>query len=244
MSIDPISARLAQGSNRMIPHIGGRPGQPLSEVLRKNLGEPLPRLADISKSLFLQSLFGQQGAVERIRRKLASLTRRKGKIIPAKGITASAANASKETNFEDLVFVGTEFLEEFHPQEDLLAGILAHEWGHLISEFPNGPSRIDAEQLTWDQIYELRRDEEAAADGFSGKMLYQMGYSPEGVVRFLMLPRNRQESLKYHPVETRAAIIRHGFSEAKRKEEQARKLATMLRSAYPNPLFSKLLAVG
>lgn len=231
---------MAGPSNRLISRISGGGGSSASEVFRKNFGDPVPRIVDISSDPFLQALFSQQGAVERIRKKLSTLSRKKGKIVPAKGIVASAVNAGPETNFEDLVFVGVEFLEEYHPEEETLAGVLAHEWGHLASEFPNG---LNPDELTWDQIFDLRKEEEAAADGYAGKMLFLMGYHPKGLIQFLNQPKNKKESLKYHSVETRIAIIQRAFSEAKRQKEQAERLILVPRPAYSNPFTARLIAV-
>jgi hypothetical protein len=240
MGIDKISVAMGGPSHRLIHRVSGGAGRSAAEVLRKTFGEPIPKVVDISNDPFLQSLFAQQGVVERIRRKLSTLSRKKGKIIPVKGIVASALSASEETNFEDLVFVGVEFLEEYHPQEETVAGVLAHEWGHLVSEFPNG---LNPDGLTWDQIFDLRKDEEAAADGYAGKMLFLMGYDPEGLIRFLNDPKNKKDSLKYYPIETRAAIIRGGFSDVKRQKEQAEKLILVPRPAYSNPFTARLIAV-
>jgi hypothetical protein len=240
MSIDKVSLAMAGPSSRLVPRVSAGGGRATSEIFRKSFGDPVPKIVDISRNPFLQALFAQQGVVERIRRKLSALSRKKGRIVPAKGIVASALNAGPETNFEDLVFVGVDFLEEYHPEEETIAGILAHEWGHLVSEFPNG---LNPDELNWDQIFDLRKDEEGAADGYAGKMLFLMGYKPDGLVRFLNDPKNKKESLKYYSPETRAAIIRGAYSEAKRQKEQAERLILVPRPTYPNPFAARLIAV-
>lgn len=241
MGIDKISLQMAGPSHRLIPRVGtGLPSTP-NEVLRKSFGEPLPKMADISRDPFLQALFSQQGVAERVRRKLAVLSRKNGRLVPARGIVASAINASPETSYEDLVFVGVDFLAECHPQEETVAGVLAHEWGHLVSEFPNG---MNPDLMSWDEIFALRKEEEAAADGFAGKMLFRMGLSPDGLIRFLSRWKEQKEGLKYPSLATRAAIIRRGFDEAKRRRDQAKNLILVPQAAYGNPWTSRLIAVA
>ncbi len=239
MGIDKIQLSMAGPSNRLAPKVGAGAGGSPTEVFRKSFGEPIPKLVDISNSPFLQALFSQQGVLGRIRRKLVLLSGKKGRFVPAKGTVASALSASEETQGEDLVFVGVEFLAENHTKEDLLAGILAHEWGHLVSEFPHG---MDPDQLTWEEIFTLRKEEEAAADGYAGKMLYRMNNNPEALIQFFLDPKNQKESTKYHPAPTRVAIIRAGYQGAKQLTHQARRLIHP-GAVYHNPITSQLIAV-
>lgn len=231
---------MSGASNRLIRPVGRGQGQPATEVFRKSFGEPIPQIVDISKNPFLTALFGQQGAAEKIRRKLVLLSRKGGKIVPAKGIVASALSASEATGNQDLVFVGVEFLAEYHPQESTLAGILAHEWGHLVSEFPKG---LNPDDFSMDQIFALRKEEEAAADSYAGKMLFWMDYEPEGLARFLSQPQVRHETYKYHSAGTRAAIIRQAFEEEKRKRASILRLRFFESPGYTNPFSARLLAV-
>ena len=109
----------------------------------------------------------------------------------------------------------------------------------MVSEFPNG---MDPNQLSWDEIFALRKEEEAAADGYAGKMLYRMGHRPEAIIQFFQDPKNRKEGTKYHAAATRVAIIRTAYQEARRRTDQARRLLNP-RAVYHNPLTSQLIAV-
>jgi hypothetical protein len=215
------------------------PGQRSLEVLKKSFGEEIPKIVDISKNPFLSALFAKGGVADRIRKKLAALSKKKGRIIPAKGTIASAMAATEETDFEDAVFLGVDFLAEYHQEVATVAGILAHEWGHLVSQFPYG---IDANNLTWEQIFDLRRDEEAAADVYAGRMLHRMGYRPEALIRFLNQEEFKKYSAKYHPVPTRIAMVGESFKAEERKKRESRILFPT--SIYQAPYESSLIAVA
>lgn len=215
--------------------------RPSPEVLRKTFGEALPKLADVRNDPFLAAVFSQLGVIGKIQRKLNTLSRKKGKVVPAKGTIASALNACEETNHQDLVFVGVDFAAEYHAEEEALAGVLAHEWGHLVSEFPNG---LEAADHTWEEIFELRREEEAAADAYSGKMLSLMGYKTDGVIAFLKKDGRGGESCKYHSIATRIAIVRRAFEEATRRQNTLKNLKLVSSPVFSNPFTQKLIAVA
>ena len=109
-----------------------------SEEIKKLLGEPLPVAVD-PKTLppEIAAMFAKGGMLERIREKLSRIAKfkdkkkRGGKFIPAKGTIASVDE-------DDNVYVGVDFLMGFGNNEDLIAGILAHEWGHMMSDLPKG----------------------------------------------------------------------------------------------------------
>ncbi len=218
MAIDQISLNSSNLANNLITRLAGG-GSGASEILRKSFGEPIPKLADIRHNVFLMSLFSQLGVLGRLQKKLSMLSRKKGIIVPAKGTVACALSACEETGNEDLVFVGVEFASEYHQEEETLAGVLAHEWGHLVSHFPKG---LNPDEMSWDEIFAHRKEEEAAADAFAGKMLYLMRHNPEGLIRFLSKPA--QENHKYHSIVTRAQIIREAYQDSKRRQEQAQKM--------------------
>lgn len=191
-----------------------------SEEIRKLLGEPLPRLADLSRlKPEIAAIFAAGGVLERIAKKLGHLTKRKHKKIVASHNTIACVDD------ENTLYVGVEFLEQFGSDEDLLAAILAHEWGHMISELPKG---IDWSFLTWDELLELRREEEAYADGFAGRALFLMGYKTDSMTDFLKkLNRKRNSKLpshKYHNTATRVAILKASFEAQERAFETAEKL--------------------
>jgi hypothetical protein len=239
--IDRITGGLLGRSDMAMSRVIWGGSKPTAEVLRKTFGEALPTPTDIRNDPFLAAVFSQLGVVGKIQRKLNTLSRKRGRVIPAKGTVASALNASEETNHQDLVFVGVDFAAEYHAQEDTLAGVLAHEWGHLVSDFPNG---MNAEEYTWEEIFELRRDEEAAADAYAGKMLSMMGYKTDGVIRFLAGGKNCKESRKYHSIATRAAIIRRAFAETIRRQGTLKNMKLVAHPVFSNPFTQKLIAVA
>lgn len=191
-----------------------------SEEIRKLLGEPIPRPADFSRlKPEIAALFAPNGVLERIAKKLGALTKRKHKkIIPSHNTVACVDD-------ENVLYVGVEFLEKFGEDEDLLAAILAHEWGHMISELPKGK---DWAMLSWDELLELRREEETYADGFAGRALYVMGYKTEGMIGFLKkMGRKRNPKLpllKYHNTATRVAILKASYEAQERAFETAERL--------------------
>ena len=191
-----------------------------SEEIRKLLGEPLPRPADLTRlKPEIAAMFAGGGVLERIAKKLGTISKRKHKKIVA------AHNTIACVDDEDTLYVGVEFLENYGQDEDLLAAILAHEWGHMISTLPKG---VDWFSLSWDQLYAIRREEEANADGYAGRALYLMGYKPESMMEFLKkLNRKRNPKLpllKYHNTATRVAIIKASFEAQERAFETTERL--------------------
>lgn len=191
-----------------------------SEEVRKLLGEPIPQKADINQlPPRVAEMFASNGILERLAKKLATFSKRKHKkIIPAHNTIASV---DEENN----VYVGVEFLEKYGEDEGLVAGILAHEWGHMVSDLPKG---MNWAHLTWEELHQLRRDEEADADGFAGRALYLMGYQPENMMDFLReLNKKRNPKLpnvKYHNTATRLAILKASFEAQARAFETAEKI--------------------
>lgn len=192
-----------------------------ADEIKKILGEPLPQIVD-PKDLppELAAYFARGGLLDRLKKKLALISRKRGgKIIPAKNTIACVDE-------DDNVYVGVDFLAQCGEDNDLIAGILAHEWGHMMSDLPKG---VDWSHLTWDQLFAMRRDEEGDADGFAGRALCLMGYDPEHIIAFLAgNDRRRKEkklpSHKYHNHATRAAILRESFKAAEKAVEVARRL--------------------
>ena len=196
-----------------------------ADEIRKLLGEPIPRLVNPSELRpEIAAYFAAGGLLERLRKKLSIFSRKKGgKILPARGTIASVDE-------DDNLYVGVDFLEQFGGNEELVAGIVAHEWGHMMSDLPR---KVDWSHLTWDQLHAMRRDEEGDADGFAGRAMFLMGYSVEPLVGFLeQLDERKKQSKdpeklachKYHNVATRAAILRESWEAEKRAMEFARNL--------------------
>ncbi|MFA4972761.1 MAG: hypothetical protein WC683_09115 [bacterium] len=192
-----------------------------AQEIRKILGEPLPEVVDPSTlSPEIAGFFGARGLLERLRKKLSIFSRKKGgKIIPAKNTIASVDE-------DDNLYVGVDFLAQHGDDEELIAGIVAHEWGHMMSDLPKG---VDWSHLTWDQLHAIRRDEEGDADAFAGRAMFLMGYSVEPMVEFLssMDRRKKDKNLpchKYHNFATRAAIIRESFEAEERAMKTAKRI--------------------
>lgn len=197
---------------------GGNIGN--SEELRKILGEPLPRLAD-PRTLDpeIAAMFAGGGVLDRIAKKLGAFSRRRHKkILPAHNTIACVDDT-------DTIYVGVEFLEKHGDDEALLAAILAHEWGHMISDLPKG---ANWSHLTWEQLFELRKEEEAYADGFAGRALYLMGYATDSMIGFLKKLQKKRNpklpQLKYHNTATRVAILQASFEAQERAFETAKRL--------------------
>src|SRR3989338_72233 len=191
-----------------------------SEEIRKLLGEPIPKPADLNRlKPEIAAMFAEGGVLERIAKKLGQLTKRKHKKIIASHNTIACVD------YENVLYVGVEFLEKFGGDENLLAALMAHEWGHMISELPKGK---DWATLSWDELLELRREEEAYADGFAGRALYMMGYKTDSLIAFLKkLNRKRNPKLpshKYPNPAPRVAILKASYEAQERAFETAEKL--------------------
>lgn len=240
MSVEKINTILAQLPPNWLSRVTARSGQagsPEAE-LRKLLGEPLPKTID-PRDLprDLAALFATYGMLAKIKKKLEWISRRKGnRIIPAKNTIACVDD-------QDNIYMGVDFLERHHADEDLVAGIMAHEWGHMLSELAPG---TDLSHLNWDELFELRRDEEAAADAFAGRALFQMGYEIERMIEFIKnLDKidRKLKTQKYHSPELRARILRQAFQAQKNAVDQIRKLFGK-DSGIIDPSTSRLIAVA
>lgn len=240
MSIEKLSLLSSGLSSWLNSRVSWSGSGSSSQVQKNHFGEPLPQLVDITNDPRLQALFSQQGSAERIRKRLSLLSRKRGTLIPAKGIIASALSMPEESG-DSKVFVGVEFLAQYHQKEDTLAGVLAHEWGHLISEYPFG---LNPDEMTLQEAFELRKEEEARADAYAGEMLFKMNYRPEGLIAFLSQPKICEETAKYHGAVTRGAIVRAAFEDTRRRETQTRNFFVSQKMTYSNPMTAQILGVG
>lgn len=207
--------------------------------LRKLLGDPKPEEVDLEDiPPEIAALFAQSGTLQKIRKKLESITKKQAKRLAAtKGRTACVDE-------DDVVYVGVDFLEKYKNQEDLLAGVMAHEWGHMVSPLPT------EEELTgksYEELMAIRREDEANADGFAGRMLFLMGYSVDDMVEFLTNLEKIEKKIvskKYHPAEIREAILKEAFAAQKRTEDTARKLLVRAHLGFSHVLKSTLIGEG
>jgi len=221
MPIDKISSATTGLPSAWMTRIiaaGGHIGN--ATEIRKLLGEPIPQIAD-PKTIppHILEMFEPGGILERMRKKLALISRKRGrKIIPARNTIASVDE-------EDNLYVGVDFLEKYGDNDALIAAILAHEWGHMMSDLPRG---IDWSRLSWDELHAIRREEEADADGFAGRALFLMGYKPDEMIKFLKeLDKKRNKKVpchKYHNTPTRVEILKQSYEAEQRAMEVARRL--------------------
>lgn len=220
MTIEKINTNLAGLPPAWLKRAeAGGMATPTETAIRKMLGEPLPRIVDpASLPPEIANLFMQFGVLRRIQKKLATLSRRPaGTVVPAKGTIACVDD-------DDNIYMGVEFLESHKGDEDLLAGIMAHEWGHIVSDLPRG---ADWSHLSWDDLFAMRREEESFADAYAGRMLYKMGYAVTRFAGFLEDLRKfekRLQSHKYYNPALRAEIVRQAFAAEMRSADSARKL--------------------
>jgi hypothetical protein len=115
---------------------------------------------------------------------------------------------------EGQIAVGVELLEKHQDDDDLMVAILGHEMGHQPWSWPDG----DLSHLNRAQLQKLYREEEAKADRFAGRVLAELGASPDAVCRFLV-GNERFEGhapSDYYPAKTRAAMIRRAYRERRR----------------------------
>ncbi len=210
----------------------GSPSSQTSEVAKKSIGEVPPQIVEASKFPQLSAMLAQYGIISVLRRKLMTLSGQDARIVLAKNTVGAADN-------KGLVYLGVEFLQEMMHDpafSAILAGVMAHEWGHLKSSLKKYGN---LDQLTWDEIFEIRREEEAFADSFAGRNLPLMGYSVEPLVEFLMKDKDRLGSHKYFNPEIRASILRRAAQASQDRQNFSQKLFS--KGVYANPYTSILL---
>ncbi len=196
---------------------GGPPLPPLP----KSLGDVSPIALSLSEVPQLAALFGKNGKIERLRRKLNYLKNKKCKVVPARGTIACVDD--RET-----VYLGVEFLEGYQGHDDILAGIMAHEWGHASAL---KPSQNELDAMNWTEIFETRKAHEALADYIAGRLLALLGRAPEGLMRFLEEHQTGGETQKYYDAKTRGKIIWAGY-------QREKELAELSSGLFPRKVYS------
>ncbi len=199
------------------------------KLSKKTIGEIAPKIVDPSQFPELAALLTHYGVISRIRRKLMTLCGKKGQIVLAENTIGAADN-------KGVVYLGVDFLSAHQNNPALLAGVMAHEWGHLISNL-NKHGNLD--HLNWDQLHEIRRDEEASADAFCGRIMPMMGYSVEPLVEFLEKSKEGSETQKYYSIPIRVEIIREATKITLQRQSFSKRLFAS--SVYPNPYNSTLI---
>lgn len=206
-------------------------GGSVSGTDQKTLGETPPVVLDLSQIGTLAVLFGKTGLITRLARRLNYLKNKKCRVVPATGTTACVDD-------DDIVYLGVEFLKSHLKDVSTIAGVMAHEWGHACAMKPRHES---VQKMNWNQIFELRRAHETLADETSGRLLYLLGYTPEGLMRFLRRGKETH-NLKYHSSEIRARVVAYGFEAEKRKGVLAKQLFSG--STYKTKYHSFLLDIA
>ncbi len=211
-------------------------GGPLSSSTganRKSIGEVPPTIVNPADYPHLEHLVSFYGVVFGIFRKLKTLTKRnnkKDKVVLAKNTVGAADN-------KGVIYLGVDFLEEYQNNPAVIAGVLAHEWGHLLSNIAKYGS---LDNLSWDEIFAIRKEEECGADAFCGRILPLMGYSVEPIIEFLMSKKDQhKESHKYYSPEGRAEIIRQAAQATLERQKLSREM--FKKGTYTNPYNSILL---
>ena len=204
-------------------------GQPVGPEAKKSVLEIPPLVVDPTQFPELMAMFATHGSLQRKRRRLKTLSGQNARLLLAKNTVGAADNRGN-------VYLGVEFLKEFGQNDELVASVMAHEWGHLLSDL----SRYqNVDHLTWEEIYQIRREEEAAADAFCGRMISQLGYKPDSIIEFLKKADLHSPTVKYYAAPIRAAIILEGYTLQEDRSTVARKIFT--KKSYHNPYLSKLL---
>lgn len=225
MAIEGVNSALTNLRN--LPKVSSS-GSGSSSAPTKSLGETPPIPLTLQQIGSLAALFARGGMVDKIKRRLNRLKNKKCKVIPAKGTIACIDS-------DDVVYLGVDFLEQFRDQEEVIAGVLSHEWGHSCAIRPT-PEEI--QKLNWNEIFEMRKAHETLADEICGRLMALMGYKIDGIVNFLGRGK-KTHNLKYHPVEVRQDIIRHGYEDEKKNIKFANSLFP--KKAYANQYHSIVL---
>ncbi len=222
MVIEKINSQLVGLPPNWLSRATARGGSMVrANEVKKMLGEPIPQIVDEDQiPEEVKEFFTPGGMLDRLRKKLSIFSKKKGgKIFPAKGTIASVDE-------DDNVYVGVDFLQQYGEDQELVAGILAHEWGHMVSDLPKD---VDWSHLNWDQLHAMRRDEEGDADAYAGRAMFLLGVSVEPMIEFLKKQDKKKKeaklpSHKYHNFATREAIIREAYEAEKRAFETAKRL--------------------
>jgi hypothetical protein len=192
-----VSTSLGKGSVGTPPKLAT--GHPMTILL---FGKRPPRLVDRRKHPKLKK------ALKKLEATVDQIAEIVGRASNAFSVElCEGENAS--INRDGQIAVGVGLLEEYQGNDAFLVGLLGHEVGHKPWTWPKG----DLSKLTKKQLDALYREEEAKADRFAGKVLAELGVSPDEICAFL-LKHETFEGRKpsdYYPADVRAAMIKEAF---------------------------------
>lgn len=114
---------------------------------------------------------------------------------------------------------GVGLLSRHQADDDLLVAVLGHEIGHEPWSWPDK----DLSALGPKRLALLYREHEAKADRFSGRVLAELGKSPDALCSFLSrLARfEKHPPMDYYPAAVRVRMVREAFRRRKRAIETA-----------------------
>ncbi len=181
---------------------------PMSVLL---FGKRPPRAVDRRKH---PKLGKKLRKLEYVKDQIAELLGRQGEELPLELCEGENACISRDGK----ISLGVELLERHGDDDDLMVAVLGHEIGHQPWTWPE---QLDPRGMTKAKLDALYREEEAKADRFAGRVLAELGASPDSLCEFLRA-HEAFEAVKpsdYYPAETRARIIRSAFQRRGRSLE-------------------------
>jgi hypothetical protein len=137
---------------------------------------------------------------------------------PELGVTVALAEGSNASISRDgELRVGVQLLEAKQDDDDFLVALVGHEVGHQPWRWPLGPLEMNQRQLN-----ELYKAEERRADETMGRILAQLGASPDSMARFLLSAARFEKTppLDYDPAEQRVALLRASFQKQSNKQKR------------------------
>jgi hypothetical protein len=197
----------------------------------KKWGESPPVRLSPSQAGALAALFAEDGKLNRLRKRLNTIRPKPVSIHPALGTIACIDDQLN-------IYVGLEFLAQNMDNDAVLAGVLAHEWGHACAE---APTSGELAAMSWEQIFELRRAHETLADEIAGRLLFHLGLPCEPLIDFIT-QATQTPSHHYHAPDLRGRIIQFGFRDEEKKSALARQMFSG--TGYQSPFVSKLYSAS
>ncbi len=175
-------------------------------------GKRPPKLVDKKKHPKLKRALRKLEAVKEQIAELAGQAPNELSIALCEGGNASISRQGQ-------IAVGVGLLEQYQGNDDLLVAVLGHEIGHQPWTWPDE----DLSHLNKAQLDALYREEEAKADRFAGKVLADLGASPDAICHFLEAAEafEAKKPSDYYPADVRAKMIRAAFGRRNRSLRDA-----------------------